>query len=529
MTGVMPRLQLVAAALLMCVPALVPLHTAPIPSFYAEWVAVLLGLVAATVLCTTRRPVGEPWLFWGLLGLCAVLVLQVQLGRVGFPGRSLLAAAYVLWLALLVLTGRALATRWGSERLAVVLQIALAAGGFLQAVAGLMQVGEIEVLGLVVTPAQLVGIVAQRNHLANLVSLGLWSVVWLAATRRIAPETAGLAMLPMLLALVACGSRMVWIYALAGLVVTHAGWAARPGRDRLALGAVGALVLLLFAQDFFGGLSGERLADAVATAGNAGDAMRLTLWRYAWVLFTQYPWLGVGYGEFAFHTLALAPAVGLPLGAVIDFQAHNTALQLAAETGLIGLACVALPLAAWAWRLPWAGRPGHAWLGLAVLVQLAHSAVEFPLWYAYLAGPAALWIGASSRPVQRGGSRRLQRIASGAALLAGAWVLVGTLADYRVLEGVARSERLRPEDLPRLAALADTPFASRVAPAFARLLAPVDAAGAAPAAALAVQALRAHPVPETLDHAIALLEQSGQARAAAWWREARTAAFGPPR
>jgi len=94
------------------------------------------------------------------------------------------------------------------------------------------------------------------------------------------------------------------------------------------------------------------VADIEVTAQNFAVVERLAHWQAGWYMFAARPWLGVGIGNYeAQYQVYALPRWPNPLG-----HAHNYYLNVAAETGLVGLAAfVALGLGVWlavrnAWR-----------------------------------------------------------------------------------------------------------------------------------------------------------------------------------
>ena len=124
------RIGLVAIALLVSLPFLIPEHTNPIPSFHAEWVAAALGLVASLALASARR-IPVPGAALLALALAATVLVQGALGRAPVPQLSILFGLYLLWATLLACTGRHLAESCGQARLARVLATAVLAGSVL--------------------------------------------------------------------------------------------------------------------------------------------------------------------------------------------------------------------------------------------------------------------------------------------------------------------------------------------------------------------------------------------------------------
>lgn len=132
------------------------------------------------------------------------------------------------------------------------------------------------------------------------------------------------------------------------------------------------------------GLAGAVVAGGVAVWAywaHGGIGTRVLVYRYAWQLMAEHPFLGVGGGNWP---LAVAAA---PMG-VSRFwfrtHAHSLPLQLAVEVGLVGVLVGALAFAAPLWRA-WRGLQAAdgPWRGVAhgaiaaVLGLLAHNMVHY--------------------------------------------------------------------------------------------------------------------------------------------------------
>ncbi len=173
-----------------------------------------------------------------------------------------------------------------------------------------------------------------------------------------------------LLLLLATWARGAWlaggVAAAVGLILARrAGLRARP-RPALALGLLGALVLLILAILLLGG--GEALLLPLRRLGqslNLRDWSNLTRYysmQAGWRAFLLSPLWGVGWGQFAFHF----PALVDPLGLQSQFAwpvVNNYPLQILCETGLIGLG-VFLAAAALLVRAVWravGAQPAGGW------------------------------------------------------------------------------------------------------------------------------------------------------------------------
>ena len=158
--------------------------------------------------------------------------------------------------------------------------------------------------------------------------------VWLSWTRwQRKPFTVALAVLS-LFALVVTGSRGAWLGAAAGaaalaLIAWLAAGRPRPrlrgaGRSSGPLVAVGIVVAVLAVV----------ASPVLLPRLLAGDAGRLELWSAAWSMFVSHPLAGVGLGGWP-DARAFTPISEANLA--ILTTAHDSILQVLAETGILGL------------------------------------------------------------------------------------------------------------------------------------------------------------------------------------------------
>jgi putative inorganic carbon (HCO3(-)) transporter len=195
----------------------------------------------------------------------------------------------------------------------------------------------------------------------------------------------------MLAALYASQSRGAWIGFVAAVVVVSL---VRGGRTALlfvlaiavvaALGATGTFQILpqSIPQRFGDALTALNIPDiatAEVTDANFATIERLAHWGAALAMWRDHLWLGVGFGNYA----AVYPAYAIgrwldPLG-----HAHNYYLNVAAETGLVGLLAYGLFWLS-AFRLGWQAlrrstgfQRAVAAGGLGILVHLSlHNMVD---------------------------------------------------------------------------------------------------------------------------------------------------------
>ncbi len=150
----------------------------------------------------------------------------------------------------------------------------------------------------------------------------------------------------MLVALFFSLSRGAWLGVAAGLAVTAIIRSKRAAAFALGLALLVAVVALLGQMNIIPDVVSARfsgVSDYIGmqdvrgvTVNDANYALveRMAHWQAAWNMFEAHPWLGVGIGNYAVvYPLYALPHWDDPLG-----HAHNYYLNVAAESGIIGLA-----------------------------------------------------------------------------------------------------------------------------------------------------------------------------------------------
>lgn len=532
----MSHISLALVGLMWVLPFLYPYHAYPITTFYQEWLTALLGVLALPLLLTTRfwQAPQVPGIVLLPIGMMMLLLLQFILGQIGHFDQVLLLSLYFLFAALLMMLGQFLRAELGLPQLAAVLAAFLLVGAELSTLAGILQHYRWHTFldGFIIgkVAAAVFGNIAQPNHYANYITLGLCSLGLLHTRFGWRAGLTALLATPMLFVLVLSGSRSAWLY-LSFILLLAWLWQRRDRALRPLFGYAAALwlgyLLLhgLVQLPWLQGGSGGSVTAAERLFGEAASgSIRLHLWREAGLIFAQYPLFGAGFGQFAWQHLLLAAELRNPVITGLYNNAHNIVLQLAAETGLAGLAVLFVTLGLWAWQA-FVRRAQFAlehWWGYALLAVLAiHSLLEYPLWYAYFIGIAALLLGAFDRVSHKLELRSVGRMAVAAILVLGAISLGQGLYSYRHLENalnarntsasaVAASTRAHDELLAAL----DYPLFGSYAQLFIAGMMEPNEEKLAQKLALNEHALRFIPTATLSYHQALFLAWSGQPQAA---------------
>lgn len=387
------------------VPFLHPRHQYPLTTFYQEWWSALFGVLALGLLAARdywQQP-QVPRIAQLPIALLGVALLQWGLGKIIYLDQALLYILYLLFAALLMLLGARLRECFGMARVAQVLSVFLLVGAEISALIGVAQHFQwhtpLDPLIVAKVSASVFGNLSQPNHFANYIALGLISLGFLYQQQRLKAGYVVALAAPLLLVLTLSGSRSSWLY-----LVMMSGFAWWWGRRDVTLRPLLRYTLLLllgfglmhlFVQlPFMEGPSARVDTIQRLFGDDASGSIRLYLWREAGLMFLQSPWLGVGFGQFAWHHFQLLPVLQPGYISGLYNNAHNVIFQLAAEAGMLGLLALFGALGAWLYGLRRMPLDAAHWWGSAALGVLAiHSLLEYPLWYTYFVAIAAMLLG----------------------------------------------------------------------------------------------------------------------------------------
>ncbi len=407
----MAHFSLAVIGLMWTLPFLQPYHQFPLTSFYGEWLALVLGLLALVSLAAksfwSAAPL--PVAVLPLLGFAAVLIVQHALGRVIYSGQVMAAGLYIAWAVLLMVLASGLRRSIDLNGITTVLAWFLAVGGTLGAIFALLQHYQISDLPLsLIVPKKtsaVYGNVAQYNHFASYSTLTLASLAYLYAGGRLhwAGTAAAAAPLVFVIGLSSSRSALLFLASVLVLSLLYA-WRRGPGGRRLfvcialfvAGFAVAQWVAIVPGLESSGGTEtvSQRMIGGEGSSGATNTAHRLLLAREAWEMFLQAPFLGVGWGQFPWNDFEYRASHGHTLYTWPFNHAHNIVLHLLAETGLVGTLLVAGAALAWLIGQRRATLDLPRWWLLALVSVIAvHSLLEHPLWFAYFLGIAAVSLG----------------------------------------------------------------------------------------------------------------------------------------
>jgi len=459
----MAHVSLFFIGLMLTLPFLFGEHWYPLTSFYQEWGAALFGLCATPLLATQRywQQPKIPRIVLLPIGFLLLLWLQFFLGKVAYLSQTLLVSLYLLWAALLIMLGQRLREELGLRVLVTVSAAFLLFGGELSAIIGIAQKYEwsnpfFDYVVAAKHGGAVVSNLGQPNHLADYTSLALISLGLLYSRRTMHLGQAVFLAVPLLFVLVLSGSRSALFYLLTMVVMAFL-WQRRDKANQPLLFYSLLLVLGFCLMHFavklpFLGLQSDSvtIADRVANTiglsnrnneypvSNWSNSTRLNMWHEAWLVFTQFPVLGAGFGQFGFQHFQLGAVlhnVVTPGGAN---HVHNILLETAAEMGLVGLLILLGNIVPWLLQTSREPCTIYQWWGGGIFAVLSiHSMLEYPLFYAYFLGLAALVLGVLSKSDFRPKIRSIGRFSVSVILVLAVLSLSQLWKGYRILEAAS--------------------------------------------------------------------------------------------
>lgn len=236
--------------------------------------------------------------------------------------------------------------------------------------------------------------VAQPNQLALLLCFALASLWWLFQVGRLRAWAVVAMALVLLVGLALTQSRIAWIILplfalLCGLRIVGERVVSRFALLALLAFYVGLVLLTPYVSEALG------FAPVSALERAGGRSERSVLWQQAWAMALEHPWLGVGWFGFGAEQVKMAADFSSTTYAE---HSHNLILNFLAELGFPFTICFFAALLWWFYRTCVAGgrlrQPEVAFAVLCFVAVGVHSMVEFPLWYANVLIPMAIWMGA---------------------------------------------------------------------------------------------------------------------------------------
>lgn len=432
------------AAACWSVPFLVALHTFPIPTFYSEFATAICWAALAVLAlgATWRGKMGFPAAVLAPAALVLVLVVQLAVATPINPFYSFAAIAFLLGAAAAAGLGARCRDIPGALR---AIAIGILIGGLLTVGIELLQLFRVPGLPeLLVSPASTVsdrrmwGNLNQPNHVASYLAFGLAACVYLVNGNKLLRAFLLTCTLLFLMGMALTFSRTAWIHiGIVGILAGLLAWKEQQGTRKGWAIAIPVLLLLAYQAcnwlvSYANTLWALGLPTSLADRMGHGVSDRTPMWHHAWHMFVTHPWLGGGWGDYAWNQYVQTDVLG-PV--TMSLNAHNVVLDLLAKVGILGLLAVLLPLIGLVRvALRTSFTSAQVFLYTVVLVMAAHSMLEYPLHYLYFLLPSAFVLGYADNRSLRLPSASMAWTLTGVVTVVGI-VLTGRMwVDYMPIE-----------------------------------------------------------------------------------------------
>jgi Virulence factor membrane-bound polymerase, C-terminal/O-Antigen ligase len=429
-----------------------PNHYMPWPSFHNEFfaacAATLLG--AWTLWCGRHEAARTPWLAATAILAAALPWLQWVAGLVAFAGDAWAGSLYMAGAGLAMYVGHALVRRHGAREPLAFMAAVVLIGALLSMWIALAQwqlIYYFDWMALSVSSGgRYYANFAQPNHFALFLALAIVCTGALLMQRRIGMACAALLAGFFVFGIAMTSSRGANLALVtAGCVLLASGLRLEPSERRrlftfMAVAATLAVVAS-WAWPLIRNIAepdGQPATQGLALIREAGT--RGVHWRSMIEASMQRPWFGFGW--YQIHAAQLAVAANYPATHEMLSQSHNQVIDLVVwlgwPLGLLLTALIVLWFVQSVRRVQ--GSDGMLMLALVTIV-LAHSMVEFPLYYAYFMLPVALAAGGVAALTPGAASLAVPRAAVYLSFVASAALSVVVAYDYFRLETHWRAVR----------------------------------------------------------------------------------------
>ena len=404
--------------ILLVLPQLNTLHYDPLPEFWAEstfaWAALSLFLIVSF----TLKEITIPRIAIPLALLGIFLVFQQYLVDIDYVGLSYVAGFEMLLCVLLAITINTLVIQLGLEATVSLIALSLIIGALVQSAIGLLQyTGLYRYFGNLIfydsahPTTNIFGHFGQRNHYCHYLSWAIFGLCYLFHKSKIKLPLFVLICGWLIFSMTIAASRSVFMYFALATIISGLYYICNRNTEskRLFIIIVATSITLVGVEYLFPLLSKlfshhaqissgfQRIAADAGDGGLAGR--RLIEWEKAWIVFKEHPLFGYGWNEYAKQSVYLQPLFpNAPLNSGLFTNCHNLILQLLAETGIVGTLVVVLGLAYSLYAIIRYNNAECIIILCMIFTTLAHSMVEYPLWYIYFLGPLIMFL-AIDKPI----------------------------------------------------------------------------------------------------------------------------------
>jgi O-antigen ligase len=390
---------------LLIIPQLNNIHYDPTPLFLAEFTAAVLIISLFMLVCITTQRINIPIIILPLIMFALLIFVQPYFILIKFVGLNYIVCWEMFLLGILAISISNIVNQFGVRYLLQIICSGLLIGVILQSLVGLMQYS-----GLYVhftkwilydahhPTTNIFGQFGQRNHYGEYLTWGVFALIYLYYRQFICRKFFYILWVWLLFSLTIAATRSVLIYFAGAIIITFIFYYTH--EDKLANRKLLYLVVLtgigllavefiypLFAKIFIHHLQVSSGLNRVASDIDNGmlfNSRRFIEWYKALLVFSHHPIFGIGWNNYAAQSVALQHLfTKVPPNSGLFTNSHNLILQLLAETGIIGCGVIVIGIIYVIMNIAKNNNIEGVIILCMIFTTLAHSMVEYPLWYLY--------------------------------------------------------------------------------------------------------------------------------------------------
>lgn len=385
-------------------PQLNNVHYDPQPQFWAEITAAWAMLGMFIIMLYNFKKIAIPTITIPLALFGIYLASQSLFVTIDFPGLSYVTTLEMFISILFAIAISNYKNRYSLNHLMQIFCYIMLTGCILQTLIGFIQyTGSASHFGDLIfydsdhPTTNIFGHFGQRNHYAHYLTWGTFAIIYLYVQKKLPANVFYTLIIWLAFSITIAASRSVLIYFPTAVIICFIYFCLKrdlPSKSLLI--AIIATTIILFAMEYLYPLihhvftSQNNISSGLERiSADSGTGRRGVEWAKAWLVFTNHPFWGIGWNEYAKEGVLLHHLFPkAPPNDGLFTNCHNLILQLLAETGIIGAAITILGIMIIIYR----SIKNEASIAMIVLMcmlstTLIHSLNEYPLWYMYfLAG-----------------------------------------------------------------------------------------------------------------------------------------------
>jgi O-antigen ligase len=395
------------------VPMLIPYSYYPLSKFYSEFFALFFAILIGVFLIYKSKRIEITHIVIASLLFITVLLLQISLMQIRFPGVSIY-AIYQFLSGIILSVGISSYINNSVDKqkdIVIVICQTLGVSVLIQAIYGFMQLTGVAanfpslILFVDTQSTNIFGNLGQKNDYVDFLAMGLFAYSYLYIAKSINKSIYIIIALFILFIISSTSSRTPFIFFILAYLVLFIYMFIH--RRNIEYKSINKKILLLLSSLFFSLLLMELFSPMLFSLFTKDNNVTSGIYRfssteigqstyrrfYEWykdiVIFINNPFLGIGWYQYPKEAIDLMLKDErfwyIPANSALYTHSHNSPLNILAETGLLGFVAIVLYGVIYSIYSMFKNFNNYTSLFVTfiLLAMIGQSFFQFPLWYAY--------------------------------------------------------------------------------------------------------------------------------------------------